>query len=232
MSRGAGQPAEPAPPRRRRFLSTAALGLALLLVAGLTYELWAERDTVRAAVGEAVGVRRVESWADDIHAAARESGVDPCLVAAIMYKESRGRRGVTSSRGALGLMQLAKSAAGDAAKRLGIEHPSAEQLLADGALNVQLGASHLAWLLEHKGDWSLEQVLIAYNAGRAKLFRWIREAGGYDAWRAEELRLMQAEERSTGTLAYALDALALRERFEQRGVIKTLAQVLAEGGGE
>lgn len=236
MNAAGGQPAEPALPRRRRFLRTAALGFALVLVVGLAFELWTEREAVRAAVGEAVGVRRVESWASEIHAAAVESDVDPCLVAAIMYKESRGRAGVTSSRGALGLMQLAKSSAKDAAKRLGIEAPTEEQLLTEGALNVRLGACHLAWLLEHKGDWSLEQVLIAYNAGRTKLFRWIRESGGYDAWRAEELRLMQAHEPSTGTLAYALEAMALRDRFERRGVIKTLEQVRAEtvadSGGE
>jgi soluble lytic murein transglycosylase-like protein len=210
----------------------AALGLALLLAAGVAYELWSERSAVRAAVGEAVGVRRVESWAEDIHTAALESEVDPCLVAAIMYKESRGRVGVTSSRGALGLMQLATSAAGDAAKRIGVETPTKQQLLKDGALNIRLGAAHLAWLLEHKGEWSLEQVLIAYNAGRTKLFRWIRASGGYDAWRAEELRLMQIDERSTGTLAYALETIALRDRFEERGVIKTLAEVRADSDAD
>jgi len=118
-------------------------------------------------------------------------------------------------------MQLVPDAASDAATRLGIaDAPTEEQLLSDGELNLRLGACHLAWLLEHRGDWTLEQVLVAYNAGRQKLFRWIRRAGSYEEWVRLEEQREAAGEGATGALSYARKALLVRERFLERQTIR------------
>ncbi len=125
------------------------------------------------------GLANVEARAPSIRAAAAESGVPSLLLGALMFSESRGRSGQKSSAGALGLLQLMPGAARDAARRLGVtlaEDPEAleETLLFDEDLNIRLGAAHLRWLLDHQGDWTLEAVLVSYNAGRARLFGWTR----------------------------------------------------------
>jgi len=201
---------------RARPIRTAFAVLAVVVVGVLGLR----RDTVRAIVRDELGVRRVEAFADLIEAAAREAAVDPHLVAAIVFMESRGQVGAVSSAGALGLMQLMPAAASDAAKRLGLAEPSAEQLLSDPALNLRLGCQHLAWLLEHRGAWSLEQVLVAYHAGRVKLMRWMEEAGGWRAWRSRQLRSERRGEPHAGSLAYAQRALAMCAEFRERGVVE------------
>ena len=202
--------------RRRRY----ALLLLLALVATFTAMFWERGREVVAAVASEVGMRRVEVFADEIQRASRESDVDPYLLAAIMYSESRGRIDAKSSAGALGLMQLAPSAASDAARRLGLPAPSEEDLLSEAELNIRLGARHLAWLFDHQGDMDLEQLLICYNAGRTKFFRWIKEKGGYGPWRREEAQLIHDGGKHTGSLTYAVNTINMRDHFESRGVIQ------------
>jgi len=168
------------------------------------------------------GLDNVEARASAIRAAAAESGVPPLLLGAVMFSESRGREGQKSPAGALGLLQLMPVAARDAARRLGVtlaEDPAALEraLLEDEDLNIRLGAAHLRWLLDHQGDWTLEAVLVSYNAGRARLFGWIEDHGSYGGWvRSEEVA--RAEGRPTsGALAYAREVLLARDKLEERG---------------
>jgi soluble lytic murein transglycosylase-like protein len=168
---------------------------------------------VARQVWHILGVRRVESHAAEIAAAAAESRVDPCLLAAVMYVESRGQVDAVSNKDALGLFQLMPSVARDSARRLRIPEPSREELLSDARLNTRLAADHLAWLVDNEGP-DLERVLVAYNAGRGKLARWIKDAGGYEAWRAEHAR-----SGAFGPLTYAEQVLDFRERFRARGVV-------------
>jgi len=173
-------------------------------------------------VVDEVGLRLVEGHADALHAAARESKVSASLLAAIVYAESRGRGGQTSRAGALGLAQLMPAAAQDAARRLGLPPPSDRAVRDDDALNLRLGAAHLAWLLRHSAGWPLEQVLVTYNAGRTRALRWFERAGGFEAWvRAEEARAARGEE-TTGSLAYARQIVSIRARLQARGIIRDL----------
>ena len=96
---------------------------ALILLFFLPY-LVKKAPEVARQVWSYVAVRRVEGHAAELRAAAAESGLDPCLLAAVMYAESSGRIDVVSNKGALGAFQLMPSAAGDAAKRLGLPEPS------------------------------------------------------------------------------------------------------------
>jgi soluble lytic murein transglycosylase len=161
--------------------------------------------------------RRVESHAEIVRIAALQSGVDPCLLAGIMYAESRGQVNAVSPAGALGLFQLMLPAAADAAKRLGLPEPTREDLLTDAGLNARLAASHLASLIRAEGP-DLERVLVAYNAGRSKMLRWVREAGGWAAWRREH-----AAAQDSDTLRYAQSVLEYTERFRERGVVAARA---------
>lgn len=160
-----------------------------------------------------VGVKKVESHAPILCLAAAESGLDPCLLAGVMYVESRGRVDSVSNKGALGLFQLMPAAASDAAKKLKLPPPTREQLLSDALLNARLAAVHLAWLERQEGpDW--ERVLVAYNAGRGTLARMLKEAGGWDRWRA-----LHAARGDSDTLTYAQQVLEFAEKFRARGVV-------------
>ena len=183
-----------------------------LILAGLVFWLFRDTPVVRA-VRDEVGMRNVESYAADIRFAAAESNVDPNLIAGVMYAESSGLAGSVSSAGALGLMQLGLPAAHDAARKLDLPTPTREDLLEDTSLNIRLGARHLAWLIRHEGN-NLERVLIAYNAGRTKLRRWISPAGSYEAWRAERIAAGNSQ-----VMAYAHKVLETKAEFERRGTI-------------
>lgn len=184
------------------------LGLALLLLAG-----WIEGPAVARQVTSLLGLQRVESHAEILREAARESGLDPCFLAGVMYVESRGKVGAESSAGALGLFQLMPAAASDAAERLRLAAPARAALLADARLNARLGANHLKQLFRSLGP-DPERVLVAYNAGRGRLLEWERAAGGWSAWRAHH-----AERGDSPTLVYAQDVLRFAVRFRERGVV-------------
>lgn len=200
----------------RRFHLPERGWLLALLVAALAFLLFegaVHGPQVVRQVWSEVGVRRVESHAEVVRDAARESRVDACLLAGIMYVESRGQVDAVSKADALGLFQLKVAAASDAARRLKLPEPSRDDLLSDPRLNARLAASHVAWLYRHEGP-DLERVLVAYNAGRGKLKQLISDAGSFDAWRARRDRDGRSE-----TLAYARDVLRFAERFRERGVI-------------
>jgi len=191
-----------------RFFVLVALGTLIVAWVGI-----AEGPKFARQVWSLIGVHRVEHFAETLRAAGAESGVDPCLLAGVMYVESRGQVDALSSKDACGLFQLLPAAAGDAAKRLGLPAPSTEELLSDPVLNTRLGASHLAWLIRQDGP-DLERVLVGYNAGRAKLARWEKEAGGWEVWRAK-----QALRDTSGAFTYARDVLEFTQKFRERGNI-------------
>jgi peptidoglycan lytic transglycosylase len=199
---------------RARWLKRAATAAALL---ALVWFGW--RVAARALVSAAEDVRyrshvqRVESHAAMIRAAALESRVDPNLLAAIMLSESGGRVDAVSSAGALGLYQLMLPTAVEQARGLGLDDPTRDDLLSDGRLNARLAASYIAWLEQRFGG-ALEPMLVAYNAGPSRLARWIRDAGGYPAWRAERDAAGNSD-----VLRYAAKVEHWREVFRERGVI-------------
>ncbi len=170
------------------------------------------------------GLDNVEARSASIRAASAESGVPPLLLGALMFSESRGRSGQKSTAGALGLLQLMPAAARDAARRLDVtlsEDPAALEraLLEDEELNIRLGAAHLRWLLDHQGEWTLEAVLVSYNAGRARLFGWIEDHGTYEAWVKSEEDARGEGRSTTGALAYAREVLLAQEALEERGTL-------------
>ena len=106
---------------------------------------------------------------------AREKGLDPALVAAVIYQESRFRPDARSSSGAIGLMQLQPETAMGIALRTG---GTAFQVsdLENPTINVRYGAWYLQHLFDKYGDERL--VLAAYNAGQGHVDRWLAEGEG------------------------------------------------------
>jgi soluble lytic murein transglycosylase len=105
---------------------------------------------------------------------ARTYDIDPALLAAVIYSESRFRPHVRSSRGAIGLMQLLPSTAQGIATRTGGTAFVASDL-DDPEINVRYGAWYLRHLREHYAGRpdAMRLALAAYNAGMANVDAWV-----------------------------------------------------------
>ncbi len=122
-------------------------------------------------------------YSEYVRVHAREHGLDPSLVAAVIYQESKFRSDAKSSSGAIGLMQLTPATARGIAIRT---HGSAFHTsdLYDPEINIRYGAWYLANLFQKYGSEKL--VLAAYNAGQ----------GNVDKWRANGQPIQFAETRA------------------------------------
>ncbi|MDF1836428.1 MAG: transglycosylase SLT domain-containing protein [Planctomycetota bacterium] len=199
-----------------------ALALFLVLRAKSPGMVVRAYDAIKAGGDmQQADLERIATFREALIEAAAESDVDPYMLAGIMYNESRGVGGQTSSAGALGLMQLSLAAAGDSAKRLKLPKPTKKELLEDSKLNIRLAASHWAWLLKHRGDWSEEAVLVSYNAGRTKLIRWIKAAGGtYSKWCDTEVRAEAQKRKTTGAMRYARNCQHMARLMRDRDLLE------------
>jgi len=104
---------------------------------------------------------------------ARNYKLDPALVAAVIYQESRFRADAKSESGAIGLMQLRP----DTAKGIAIRTGGSRFRTADlynPEINVRYGSWYLRHLLNKYGDE--KTALAAYNAGQRNVDTW-RAAG-------------------------------------------------------
>lgn len=100
---------------------------------------------------------------------ASQQGLDPHLLAAVIFVESRFRPGARSDVGARGLMQLMPETAADVAQRHGRGELLPEQL-DDPTLSIELGSLYYA---ELKGRFrDPERALAAYNAGPTVVEKW------------------------------------------------------------
>jgi soluble lytic murein transglycosylase len=108
-------------------------------------------------------------YAQYVRVQARENHLDPALVAAVIYQESKFRSDARSSSGAIGLMQLTPSTARGIAIRTGSSRFTTNDLY-DPEINIRYGAWYLANLFYKYG--TLRLVLAAYNAGPGNVDRW------------------------------------------------------------
>lgn len=133
-------------------------------------------------VGLAVGVivwwywdyRREHRFDAVILAAAQRYQLDPALVKAVVWRESRFNPDARGRAGELGLMQIRETAAAEWA---GTEHITSFQHRAclDPVTNTLAGAWYLKKLLQRYSatDQPAAYALADYNAGRGNVLRWL-----------------------------------------------------------
>ncbi len=112
---------------------------------------------------------------DIIRQQAASKGIDPALIAAVIYEESKFRD-QTSHAGARGLMQITPATAEF------IAHDSGgtafnQADLASPQINISYGAYYLRYLLR-RYDGNEALAVSAYNAGETNVSKWIERAGG------------------------------------------------------
>jgi soluble lytic murein transglycosylase len=108
-----------------------------------------------------------------IRAHARNYRLEPQLLAAVIYQESKFDADARSPSGAVGLMQLLPETGQGIADRTGGSQWTPDDLL-NPELNIRYGSWYLRHLLDKYGNESL--ALAAYNAGQTNVDRW-RERG-------------------------------------------------------
>jgi soluble lytic murein transglycosylase len=151
--------------RRRRVI--AVLGTAS--VVGLAVALsW---PSFHHAVREIALPLRHE---DIIRQQARDKGLDPALIAAVIYAESRFRDGQVSRAGAQGLMQITPATAQMIARKSGGVSFTVRDL-GTPQVNIAYGAWYLRYLMgRYAGNETF--ALAAYNGGEGNVDRWIDHA--------------------------------------------------------
>jgi soluble lytic murein transglycosylase len=163
-------------PRRR--LRLVAVVLVVLAAAGTVVALVIE------PLGDAVREVTLPLRHDDIiRQQAREKDLDPALIAAIIYEESRFRPR-TSPAGAEGLMQITPQTADFIAERSGATEFELSDL-GDPQINISYGSFYLRHLLDRYGG-NEELAIAAYNAGGTNVDQWVADAGGAEAFDAAD----------------------------------------------
>jgi soluble lytic murein transglycosylase len=177
--------------RRRRAIWL--LGIAGVLAAAVI----ALRPVVDDAIKEITLPLRHE---DVIRQQARDKSLDPALIAAVIYRESKFRD-VTSKAGAKGLMQILPGTAHFIARKSGgTEFEQGD--LANPQINISYGSWYLRYLLD-RYDGNTVAAVAAYNAGHARVDDW-----GGKTLAVEDIRFPETAE-------YARDVIDKRAEYRR-----------------
>lgn len=161
----------------------------------------------------AIGCWRWYEWRDHsqdlpILAAARRYGVEPALVKAVVWRESRFNARRRGQAGEFGLMQIRSAAAEEwaAAMRLTGFQPDS---LFNPATNTLAGAWYLEKLLKRytHTDNPLPYALADYNAGRGNVLKWDQGAA------ATNSAIFTEEITFPGTKAYVRSVLRRYQHY-------------------
>jgi soluble lytic murein transglycosylase len=206
-TRGAGtkrRPSKAQRQRRRKIVRRRLLLLAFAVVASCVLLAVIVRPFADKAVQEISLPLRHE---DIIRQQAADKGLDPSLIAGVIYVESRFRD-QTSHAGAKGLMQILPSTADYIARKSG-GTAFEEGDLATPQINIAYGSWYLRYLLQHYHGNEL-LALAAYNAGEGKVDEWYRDASarGEDFDVASHIPFPE-------TRSYVSSVLEVRSRYRQ-----------------
>ena len=194
----------------KRHAVHAAGALVLLLSIAAVIFLLTEKDPVyRLSAWAALG--RHANYDAVIAAAAARHGVDPLLVKAVIWQESRFHPDKLGAHGERGLMQVTEPAAQDWVEAEGVETFQPADLL-EANTNIEVGTWYLGRALRH---WSGQEdplpfALGEYNAGRSRVRRW---SGGNKISAAE----LDAAMDIASTRAYIAAVRGRYDYYRQRG---------------
>jgi soluble lytic murein transglycosylase len=151
--------------RRRRRILAAALAVGLVVLGVIV-----AMPTFRKAVND---FNLPLSYSDVIRQQAAEKHLDPALIAAVIYAETKFDPR-PSSAGAEGLMQILPQTAEFLARRSGATTFTVTDL-ATPQVNIAYGSYYIRYLLdEYHGSTML--AVAAYNGGETNVNRWVAAA--------------------------------------------------------
>jgi len=111
-----------------------------------------------------------------ISASAARYDIDPILIKALIYQESKFKEDAVGKAGEIGLMQVRLCAVEDWASAQHFPMPSREEIF-EPELNIEIGTWYLARAIKFwqncKYKYSIVLGLCEYNAGRKKMKEWL-----------------------------------------------------------
>lgn len=111
-----------------------------------------------------------------ISASAERHDIDPILIKALIYQESKFKEDALGKSGEMGLMQIKFCAVEDWANAQHFPMPSKEEIF-NPELNIEIGTWYLARAIKFwqgcKYKYSIILGLCEYNAGRKKMKEWL-----------------------------------------------------------
>lgn len=163
-------------------LSTEERGALVELAAEIGWVGQAIIGASRAELTDRLALRFPTPFPHIFRRYAFEANLPLAFVFAVSRQESAFNPKAVSRAGARGLMQLMPATARATARQARLPQPSTAALF-DPDTNVRLGAHHLAHLMQ-RYDGHRALVAAAYNAGSARVNRWLKERGGLptDVW--------------------------------------------------
>jgi soluble lytic murein transglycosylase len=196
-----------------RFVLKLILCVLLALAAGFGYLAARSGDPVYTFY-EWMSPARFHQYDHLIRSVAIEHHLDPMLVKAVVWRESRFDPGKHGSAGERGLMQVSEKAANEWARENRIDNFRVEQLF-DPKTNLEAGAWYLRRALER---WKAQSdpipfALAEYNAGASRAQRW----SGGDTVAAIAVRKFLQNIDFPATRKYVESIIARYEFYQRRG---------------
>lgn len=196
-----------------RFLLKFILCVLLAAAAGTAYLAMRTGDTFYT-LHEWINPARFHRYDGLIQTIAAQHQLDPMLVKAVVWRESRFEPRKYGSAGERGLMQITERAAKEWAEDSRLENFRAEELF-DPKVNIQAGTWYLARAMGHwqKQVDPVPFALAEYNAGASRAQRW---AGGDDTSVIPPDTFLANIDFPT-TRQYIDSVLARRDFYKRRG---------------
>jgi soluble lytic murein transglycosylase len=206
-------------PAVAKFLFRFALVIVLSGFTAVSYLIVRSKDPLYV-------VREIKDWGDYhrfdtlITKVATEHGLDPRLVKAVVWRESRFQSDMLGRNGERGLMQISAIAAREWAMANAIPNFEPDQLF-DPKINLEIGSWYLGKAMQHwnNQDDAVPFALAEYNAGHSRVDRWVRVA----SQRNPQLnaQVFQDSIDFPSTAHYVRTILARYDFYKQRGPMTT-----------
>ena len=196
-----------------RFLIKLIFCVLLASAAGLTYLSMKSGDPLYTLY-EWISPARFQQHDGLIRTVAAQHQLDPMLVKAVIWRESRFDAQKFGTAGERGLMQVSEKAAGEWARETKVENFRAEELF-DPKTNLEAGTWYLRRAIEHWQNQAnpLPFALAEYNAGASRALRW---AGGDDTKPVAEKTFLSNID-FPGTRKYVDSIIARYQFYKRRG---------------
>ncbi len=196
-----------------RFLFKFLLCVLLALGAGFAYLAVRSGDAIYTFY-EWMSPARFQQYDRLIRSIAMQHHLDPMLVKAVVWRESRFDPKKYGSAGERGLMQVSEKAANEWAHENKIDNFRVDQLF-DPKTNLEAGAWYLHRAFER---WETQSdpmpfALAEYNAGASRAQRW----SGGDGAAAVPSRAFLRNIDFPGTRKYVESIIARYEFYQRRG---------------
>ena len=160
-----------------RFVWKLIFCFLLALAAGFSYLAVRSGDALYSSY-EWLSPARFHQYDAIINAVSTEHRLDPMLVKAVVWRESRFDTQKQGTAGERGLMQVSAKAAGEWARENKVGNFKPDDLF-DPKTNLEAGCWYLRRALDH---WQAEAdavpfALAEYNAGASRAQRWVGDGG-------------------------------------------------------